>query len=465
MALSISRQKSDLLLLASLFLLELSTAVVPMAIYMKGDRPFAEFFSSRPGAVFLLAVAGIAAAGAVIVHQFLAYKRSPSGHFPMIVTMNLVTVGLIVVTGEIALRAVARSSVEGEIVGGVVLRPKNWDTFAQHYRRLIDRAGGDLSYLVYDDLMGWTVGPSRRSANGLYRSSLEGIRASEEGASLATFGGRTRIALIGDSFTFGEDVNYEESWGYFLGKELGSEFQVLNFGVSGYGLDQMFLRYEKDVRRWKPRIVIFGFISHDTERSMLVYPFISFPEWNMPFSKSRLILRGGKLANINAPAPAPGDIFSRASIFDLSSLEYHRGYKQSDWESRFYHHSYLARLFVSWVPRWSIELSDVSEKALVAVNASILKAFMRSTAEAGSIPLIIYFPNKEELEKANYPVTAGKRVLQEAGIAYTDLTSCLLKVNPDNRFGPASRHYSPQGNAAVGSCLDTVVNEALAQPS
>ena len=82
-----------------------------------------------------------------------------------------------------------------------------------------------------------------------------------------------------------------------------------------------------------------------------------------------------------------------------------------------------------------------------------------------SIPLIIYFPNKEELEKANYPVTAGKRVLQEAGIAYTDLTSCLLKVNPDDRFGPASRHYSPQGNAAVGNCLHTVVNEALAQAS
>ena len=227
----------------------------------------------------------------------------------------------------------------------------------------------------------------------------------------------------------------------------------------------MFLRYERDIRRWKPRIVIFGFISHDTERSMLVYPFISFPEWNMPFSKSRLILRDGELANINAPAPAPGAIFSRASIFDLSALEYHRGYTQSDWESRFYHLSYLARLFVSWVPRWSIEPSDVSEQALVAVNASILKAFMRSTVEAGAIPLIIYFPNKEELEKGNSPVTTGKRVLQEAGIAYTDLTPCLLKVNAGDRFGPASRHYSPQGNAAVGNCLHTVVNEALAQAS
>jgi len=117
------------------------------------------------------------------------------------------------------------------------------------------------------------------------------------------------------------------------------------------------------------------------------------------------------------------------------------------------------------VPRWSTEPSDVSDKSLLVVNASILKAFMRSTADAGAIPLIIYFPNLEELEKGDSPVTKGKRVLQEAGVTYTDLTPCLLEVNAGDRFGPGSRHYSPQGNAAVGNCLHTVVNEALAQAS
>ena len=76
--------------------------------------------------------------------------------------------------------------------------------------------------------------------------------------SFASPTGKTRIALVGDSFTFGEDVTYEETWGYFLEKELGSQFQVLNFGVAGYGVDQSFLRYEKDVRKWKPKIVIFA---------------------------------------------------------------------------------------------------------------------------------------------------------------------------------------------------------------
>lgn len=463
MIVSISRQKRDLLLLASLFLLELSMTAVPMTMYMKGDRPFAVFLSSKPGVVFLLAIAALVVASTVIVRQFLASKRSPSSPFALVVTMNLVTVILMVAIGEIALRVASHSSIEGEVVGGVVLKPKSWETLAEHYRQVLTRANDEVSYLVaHDELMGWTVGPNRQSADGLYRSSVEGIRASEEGTSFAGTRGRTTIALTGDSFTFGQDVKYEETWGYVLGKTLGSEFQVLNFGVSGYGLDQMFLRYEKDIRRWKPRIVILGFISDDTERSMHVYSFISYSEWTWPFSKSRFILRDGELSNIHAPVPAPAAVFSTESIVSLPAIEYHKGYTQSDWERRWYHHSYLARLFVSRVPRWSAENFDVSEKALLAVNASILKAFVRSTAEAGSIPLIIYFPNKEELEKGNSPMTQGKRVLQEAGVAYTDLTSCLLKVNADDRFGAESRHYSPQGNAAVGKCLHAVVSEVLA---
>ena len=459
MALGNPRQKNDFLLIAALFVFELSVAVILMAIYMKGDRSFAVFLPSKPGMVFLLTIGTLVLAGVALIHQYLAHKRSSSSQFSLLVTMNLVTLMLVLVTGEIALKAASRSSVEGETVGGVVLRPKSWETLAQHYRQLINRAGGEqLSYLVYDDLMGWTVGPNRRSANGLYRSSSEGIRASEAGVSFASPTGKTRIALVGDSFTFGEDVTYEETWGYFLEKELGSQFQVLNFGVAGYGVDQSFLRYEKDVRKWKPKIVIFGFISNDAVRSMLVYPFLSFPDWDMPFAKSRFIVRNGELTNINEQPRTPQAIFSAESILELPLLEYDQGYVQSDWVRHFYHRSYLARLFVSWVRRCSIEGAEVTDEALVAVNASILETFVRSATEAGVIPLVVLFPNKKELSVS----PLSKRVLQRSGVAYTDLSSCLLPLNADDRFVPAHRHYSPQGNAVVANCLHKVVNEALA---
>ena len=82
-----------------------------------------------------------------------------------------------------------------------------------------------------------------------------------------------RVALIGDSFTFGEGVRFEDTWGSVLGEALGTHCQVLNFGVPGYGIDQIYLRYMKDVRPWHPTIVIASFIEDDLWRTMSVYAF------------------------------------------------------------------------------------------------------------------------------------------------------------------------------------------------
>ena len=470
MALGTPSPKKDLLLLASLFLWEMSLMVVAMAMYMKGERPFAVFLSSNPGVVFLMAVAVLFIAGAVIVWQYLASKRVPSRHFRFIVMMNLVTVLLILLTGEIAMRIVTRSSPEDETLGSIVLKPRNWEKVALHGRHVLDQATGFLSYLEYDDLMGWTVGPHKRSPTGRYWpapywSSSEGIRAPHEGVTFAQLGGKTRIAMVGDSFVFGEEVTYEDTWGDRLEKALGSEFQVLNFGVNAHGVDQAYLRYEKDARQWHPKIVIIGFIHRALENTMSVYSFLNFPGWDMPFSKPRFILRDGALTRMNVPPLTPDAIFSRPSIFELPFLEYDRGYWQSDWQERLIHRSYLARLFVSRFRPWSAETPDVSDETLVTVNAAIFKAFVRTAEQAGTIPLVVYFPTKLELENPSAPLPIGKRALQQAGIAYTDPTSCLREVNPADRFMPSGRHYSPQGNAAVANCLLSVVRQALAEAS
>jgi lysophospholipase L1-like esterase len=63
---------------------------------------------------------------------------------------------------------------------------------------------------------------------------------------------KRRIAVVGDSFTFGLEVRYEDTWPYQLERALGPEFRVLNLGVDGYGVDQAFLRYRRDVLAWRP---------------------------------------------------------------------------------------------------------------------------------------------------------------------------------------------------------------------
>jgi hypothetical protein len=50
-------------------------------------------------------------------------------------------------------------------------------------------------------------------------------------------------SAIGDSFTFGGEVEEGEAWVHLLSQRLGC--RVVNYGVSGYGLDQAVMRYER----------------------------------------------------------------------------------------------------------------------------------------------------------------------------------------------------------------------------
>ena len=459
--------KTALPLLASLFLFEFSLLIIVMAMYMKGDRPFAIFLSTRPGIVFILAAPVLVAAGTAVIRRYLSSTPTELRRFRLVVTMNLVTVLLIVITCEMALRIWSGPTREGERVGSILLKPKDWEKVAEYNRDLLDKAHavGSIvgSYYIYDDMIGWTAGVNRKAriGNVSYFSSSEGIRAPHEGITYGKLGGKQRVALMGDSFTFGDELLYEDTWGSRLDEALGPEVQVLNFGGSGYGIDQAYLRYEKEVRRWDPKVVIFSLVSHDVQRTMTVYPFINWPEWNIPFSKPRFILREGEFKELNIPPIAPDAIFSRASISELPYLEYDKGYSVTDWQQDYLHFSYLIRLFISRFPRWSASLPDVSEEALLLVNASIVKAFVRSAEQSGAIPIIVYFPTKADFEGAPFGQQAsslpvGKQVLRQAGIPYTDLTSCLLKVNVTDRFARTA-HYTAQSNAAVAKCLQNVV--------
>ena len=173
-------------------------------------------------------------------------------------------------------------------------------------------------------------------------------------------------------------------------------------------------------------------------------------------------MRGGALARINVPPITPETIFSRRSISELPFLEYDQNYNQSDWQESLYHRSYLARLFVSRFRPWSAVSSDISDEALVSVNTSLLKSFVRAIAQSGAIPIVVYFPQTQELDTPNSSVPIGKRVLDEANIAYIDMTPCLLRMKPADRVVPSGAHYSSQGNAVIANCLLPVVNQALA---
>ena len=437
----------------ALLAIEASGGLALLALFKKGDQTFPAFLPTSAGFASVVAIAVLMGAIGYLFKVYSKTKLTGRREFHLTVVMNLMTVLVATVSAECAIRILATETREGPAINGMLLLPRSWNQVSSHYQRLVERAEGDLSYQIYDPYLGWRIGPSRRSANGLYFSDDQGIRAAKAGVHSDASEGKRLIAVLGDSFAFGEEVAYGDTWPVQLERLMGPEFKVMNFGVPGYGVDQIFLRYVREVVALKPDVLIFSFITHDLLRSMMVYSFLSLPEWDMPFSKPRLILSDETLQPLNVPTIPPSEIFAKAQIFDLPYLVHDSGYAPLQWQSEFYQRSYLVRFLLSRFPRWPQPNLNETDDAILSLNKQILRSFIDKARGEGSTAVLVYLPTSEDFRGHDRRVSLGMRLLQATGIQYADPTFCLAKVPSTERFVGSTGHYSPSGNKAVAECL------------
>lgn len=78
-----------------------------------------------------------------------------------------------------------------------------------------------------------------------------------------------RVAVLGDSMTFGFGVRPDEAWPAALERQLnetpvsGTRIEVLNFGVPGYNTYLEKRLYEEKVRAYHPDVVLVGWFGND----------------------------------------------------------------------------------------------------------------------------------------------------------------------------------------------------------
>jgi hypothetical protein len=356
------------------------------------------------------------------------------------VAANVLSIGLAFLVAESALRLAVRSSPDGTAVAGVPLRPTWSDLVAQIHAM----PPATQSFFLYDAELGWTVGPGRRSPDGVYMSSAEGIRSAVQGMRYRDETPAVRVALIGDSNAFSLEVPFQESWGYHLGRLLGSDVQVLNFGVDGYGIDQVYLRYERDVRSWKPSVVVIGFIQHDLIRTMAVYPFVSFG-WPGYLVKPRFDVIDGRLAIVNRPLPSPVEIALMASPQALPFIDYDAGYVDQDWSFRFDGGPLLLRLLTSISPRW-VSGEPRGNADAVTLNSRLLNELINAIKRDGAVPVLVYLPHWNGDEQL------ARTTLSRSGLQYLDMTACLRQVPEPERRVASGQHYTGRANAALALC-------------
>jgi lysophospholipase L1-like esterase len=131
-----------------------------------------------------------------------------------------------------------------------------WPNFVLDARTVL--AERDHSRYLHDDWLGYVPRPGY-AAPGI-TIDADGLRRSGD-PSVAS----APILAVGDSFTFGDEVDDGQTWPAALA--LVSGRRVLNAGVSGYGFDQIVLRAEALAGKYKPSAIIVSFIADDIRRT------------------------------------------------------------------------------------------------------------------------------------------------------------------------------------------------------
>jgi hypothetical protein len=179
---------------------------------------------------------------------------------------------------------------------------KLWELRYARSRRERPAGGGthgDFPLDRHSPTLGWVSRPNHRSAE--VNTNSRGLRGLREHTDPRP-PGRRRIVVVGDSFTFGEDVADADAYPARL-EELLPDTEVLNLGVHGYGTDQQHLMLLEQGLPRDPDAVVLGFYLPDVERNGLGFRDYAKPVYRLD-ADGRPVLHG-------VPVPSPEEISVR----------------------------------------------------------------------------------------------------------------------------------------------------------
>ena len=123
----------------------------------------------------------------------------------------------------------------------------------------------------WDPELGWDLALDERRSYDDGRGGTWSYTTDDQRGRVTPFpSARVLISSFGESFTFGDEVDDDETWQFVLSGLTSS--RVLNFGVGGYGMDQAYLKAKRKIEAGlRTPIVILGIQTTDIARSLNAY--------------------------------------------------------------------------------------------------------------------------------------------------------------------------------------------------
>jgi hypothetical protein len=281
-----------------------------------------------------------------------------------------------------------------------------------------------------DPWIGWklppntTVEESGADYSVAYRSNPQGFRSRHDFARATP---RHRVVLLGDSYTFGTGVEDDATFATRLEHEL-RRTRTYNFGIGGFGVDQMWRtlhHYALDVH---PDVVVLVFIRNDLDRSLsairLGHDWLAKPTYR---------LEGDRLVPLtleNRPGPLARWIANHSRLLEL-------------W--RRMEHSVGWRFPVGY--RWRL-------------NRAIFAA-VRDECRAAGVPLVVvHLPVNRRT-----PAPMLTEEFARLEIPFLDLTD-HLPPDADALYFEHDPHFSPAGHRfAAEEIARFLIEHGLAEPA
>jgi hypothetical protein len=281
------------------------------------------------------------------------------------------------------------------------------------------------------------------------------------------------VAIFGDSYAAGSEVDDDHSWGNQLALSLGSRVGI--FGVPGYGTDQAYVRFlsmESD----PARVVILSHLSEDVPRN-LTRDWDLFTHARNYALKPRFVLdSGGALREVPLPRLTESEYLRSVGVDSpLLPLE-HENFQPGGPAGMTllafpYSIAVLRNLFGYQVRSLIARRPDYAEfyekghpMAGLEITSAILESFQAEARKRGKWPLVLLLATRHDV---NYFRKTGKWTyaslverLREAKVNYIDFGPTLVKQLGDRDvmavFKPLG-HY----NEEASKLLADTVHETL----